>query len=294
MTVHSAPKSNPALAAFLTLAASAFVAGTTLLAKAIGTAAFGPELHPLQISHGRFLFAFLGFACAALVMRPTFTRPNIPLHLGRSILGWSGVTFMFAAAAFIPLSDATAISFLNPVVGMLLAIPFLGEKIGPWRWGSAALAFVGAMVLTRPGADSIEIGALLALAAAFALGGEIIFIKKLTGRERPFQILLINNAIGLTIATCAALFVWQMPTPGQWAALAGIGFLMAGAQTCFINAMRLADASFVAPFFYTSLAFAALFDAVVFNVLPDVVSWTGAIIILTAAAILVWREARNR
>ncbi|MCP4819217.1 MAG: DMT family transporter [Shimia sp.] len=283
---------NPALAAALTLAASGFAAGTTLLAKALGTETLGPALHPLQVSHGRFLFAFIIFSTAAAFLRPRFSRPNWKLHVGRSTLGWGGVTLMFAAAAFIPLSDATAISFLNPVVGMLLAIPFLGERIGPWRWGSAAIAFAGAMILTRPGSGALEFGALLALCAACALGGELIFIKLLSGREKPFQILLINNAIGLTIATVAVCFVWQTPNAAQWAALAGIGALMASAQTCFVNAMRLADASFVSPFFYTSLAFAAFYDALVFSVLPDAVSYVGAAMILTAAAILVWREAR--
>jgi len=294
---HNAPmdtRPNPALAAALTLAASAFAAGTTLLAKALGTGALGPALHPLQVSHGRFLFAFMIFATAATVLRPRFSRPNWRLHIGRSSLGWGGVTLMFAAAAFIPLSDATAISFLNPVVGMLLAILFLGERIGPWRWGSAVLAFAGAMVLTRPGSGALEFGALLALGAACALGGELICIKLLSGREKPFQILLVNNAIGLTIATIAVSFVWQSPNAAQWAALAGIGALMASAQTCFVNAMRMADASFVSPFFYTSLAFAALYDALVFSVLPDSVSYIGAAMILTAAAILVWREARPR
>ncbi len=287
-------KANPPLAAFLTLAASAFAAGTTLLAKAIGTGSLGPALHPLQVSHGRFLFAFLGFAAAAVTLRPTIKQINWGLHFGRSTLGWGGVTLMFAAAAFIPLSDATAISFLNPVVGMLLAIPFLGEKIGPWRWGSAALAFFGAMTLTRPGAGTLELGAMLALGAAVAMGGELIFIKKLSGKEHPFQILLLNNAIGLVIATIAVLFVWMSPTPAQWAALAAIGLLMAAAQTCFINAMRLADASFVAPFFYAALAFATLYDALIFSVIPDHISIIGAVIILTAAAILIWREGVNR
>ncbi|MGX9353272.1 DMT family transporter [Shimia sp. W99] len=285
---------NPTLAAVLTIAASAFAAGTTLLAKALGTGALGPELHPLQISHGRFLFAFLAISSVAAVMRPTISKPAWGLHVGRSTFGWGGVSLMFAAAAFIPLSDATAISFLNPVVGMLLAIPFLGERIGPWRWGSAAVAFCGALVLVRPGTGSLEFGALLALGAALSMGAEVIFIKLLAGRERPFQILLINNAIGLFISTCAALLVWQTPTAAQWAALAGIGVLMAMAQTCFINAMARADASFVSPFFYMTLAFAALYDALIFNVHPDRVSWIGAGLVLTAAAILIWREARPR
>lgn len=288
------PTHNPALAAALTVAASGFAAGTTLLAKALGTDALGEPLHALQISHGRFLFAFLGFSVAALILRPTFSRPHFGLHISRSSLGWGGVTLMFAAAAFIPLSDATAISFLNPVFGMLFAIPFLGERIGSWRWGSAAMAFLGALILMRPGAGALQVGALIALMAALCMGAELIFIKLLSGRERPFQVLLVNNAIGLSIATVAVLFVWRSPAPLQWLALAGIGGLMAMAQTCFINAMRLADASFVSPFFYCALAFAALYDAVIFGVLPDAVSWGGAALVLTSAAILAWRETRNR
>lgn len=283
---------NPALAALLTLAASAFAAGTTLLAKAIGTGALGPALHPLQISHGRFVFAFLAIGMVTLLMRPTMTRPNLKLHLGRSALGWGGVTCMFAAASFIPLSDATAISFLNPVFGMMLAIPLLGEKVGPVRWSAALIALIGAAILTRPGGGSIEFGALLALASALLLGTELIFIKRLTGNEGPYQILLVNNAIGLVIASLAVIPVWIAPTPAQWAALAGIGVLMAMAQTCFVNAMARADASFVAPFFYAALVFAALYDALAFNVLPDATSLLGATIILTGAGLLAWREAR--
>ncbi len=283
---------NPGLAALLTLAAAAFAAGTTLLAKALGTGAVGPEMHALQISHGRFLFALIAIGAVTAVMRPRFTRVHLKLHVIRSGLGWGGVSLMFAAAAFIPLSDATAISFLNPVFGMMLAIPLLGEKVDPVRWGAAVIALIGAVVLTRPGGGALEFGALLALGAAILLGSELIAIKLLSGRENPVQILLINNVIGLIIATVAVLFVWQVPTPAQWAALAGIGFLMAGAQACFVNAMARADASFVAPFFYAALAFAALYDAAVFGVIPDAISVIGALIILAGAGLLVWREGR--
>ena len=285
---------NPALAASLTVLAAAFAAGTTLLAKALGTGVLGPEMHALQISFGRFLFALIAISCATAVMRPRFTRPHLGLHAGRSALGWGGVTLMFAAAAFIPLSDATAISFLNPVFGMLLAIPLLGEKVGPVRWSAALIALAGAAVLTRPGGDAIELGAVLALCSALCLGAELILIKRLSGREGPLQILFVNNAIGLCIAGFAASFVWQSPTASQWAALAGIGVLMAGAQACFVNAMARADASFVAPFFYAALVFAAIYDAAVFRVVPDAVSVLGACIILTGAGLLAWREGRVR
>ncbi len=283
---------NPPLALALILTATAFIAGTMLFAKMIGTGVLGDPLHPLQVSHGRFLFAFMAISTVALVMRPKITQPNLKLHVGRTLFGWGGVTMMFAAVAFIPMSDATAISFLNPVFGMLLAIPFLGERVGPWRWFAAAMALGGALILLRPGPETFQVAALLALAAAILMGAELIFIKKLADSETPFQILLINNALGLTIATLAVFPVWVPPTGAQWAALAGIGVLMATAQACFVNAMARADASFVTPFSYVTLIFAALYDLLIFDVWPDAISWLGAGVIVAGAVILAWREAR--
>ncbi|WP_281995781.1 DMT family transporter [Ruegeria faecimaris] len=285
---------NPPLAALLIFVASAFLAATTLLAKALGTDTLGAPLHPMQISHGRFLFAFLVIVSAVGIMRPTLRRPYWGLHIGRTSFGWLGITLMFASVAFIPMADATAISFLNPVFAMVLAIPLLKEGVGPWRWLAAAVALIGAMVLLRPTPASFQPAALLALAAAVVIGMELIFIKKLSGRESPIQILLVNNAMGLTIASVAVSFVFQMPNPAQWAALAGIGALMACAQACFVNGMARADASFVAPISYATLLFAALYDFAIFDVVPDAVSLIGSAIILAGGLILVWREARHR
>ena len=255
--------SNPGLAALLTVLAAALLAGTTLLAKALGTDTLGPPLHPLQISHGRFLFALLAISVTVALVRPRFTRPDLRTHV-------------------------------NPVLGMILAIPLLGERVGPVRWAAAVIALTGAAILIRPGSGVVETGALLALGAALCLGAELIFLKRLSGREGPWQILLVNNAIGLSIATLAVIWVWAPPTPAQWAALAALGVLMALAQMAFVNAMARGDASYVAPFFYTALIFAGLYDGLVFGVWPDITSITGAAVILCGAGLLIWREGRRR
>ena len=285
---------NPALAAGLILMATAFIAGTTLLAKALGTGELGPALHPLQISHGRFVFAFLALASVATVVRPRIEAPHWRLHLGRTVFGWGGVSLMFASVTFIPLGDATAISFLNPVFAMIFAIVLLGERIGPWRWGAAAIALAGAMILLRPTPESFQPAALLALGAAVVMGMELIFIKKLSGRERIFQILLINNGIGVTIATLAVWPVWQIPSAMQWGALAGVGCLMACAQLFFVNGMARADASYVAPFSYATLIFATLYDFAAFGSVPDAISVLGSGVILAGAFVLAWREGRAK
>ncbi|MCD9149495.1 DMT family transporter [Pseudophaeobacter flagellatus] len=291
--MHVTPQ-NPPLAAALITMASVFIAATTLLAKALGTDTLGTPLHPLQISHGRFLFAFMVISSAVVLLRFRLQRPQWRLHLGRTSCGWLGITLMFAAVAQIPLADATAIAFLNPVFAMLLAIPLLGERVGRWRWGAAGLALLGAMILLRPTGASFQPSALLALSAAAVIGLELIFIKKLAGREHPLQVLWFNNALGMVIATVAVFPVWQAPTPMQWSTLAALGTLMACAQACFINGMARADASFVAPFSYATLIFASLYDYLGFGVIPDAVTLAGAGTILTGAAVLAWREGRQR
>ncbi len=284
---------NPPLAIAFMLTATLFIAGSMLMAKLLGTDTLGPPLHPLQVSHGRFLFAFVLIGTTVAVMRPTLSLSNIRIHVGRTLCGWVGVSLMFASVAFIPMADATAISFLNPVFGMMLAIPLLGERVGRIRWSAAAIALVGALILLRPTPASFQPAALLALGAAMALGLELIFIKKLSGREKPLSILFINNALGLAVASIAVLFVWQMPTPAQWAALVGVGGTMACAQACFVNAVARADASFITPFSYLTLVVAAVYDLLIFGVQLDAVSITGAGIIIAGAALLAWREARR-
>ncbi|MDG1334602.1 MAG: DMT family transporter [Tateyamaria sp.] len=292
--MYRAKPHNPALAAGLIAVATAFIAATTLIAKALGTDQFGPAIHPFQIVFGRFLFAFLAFSIAVAILRPTLQRPHLGLHLARTIGGWAGLTLMFASVAYIPLADATAISFINPVFGMIFAIPFLGERVGKWRWLAAGISLIGAMILLRPTPDSFQPAALLALAAAVILGAELNVIKKLTSRENPFSILFVNNAIGVGIAGVAVIWVWQAPMPTQWVLMATLGVAMAVAQTCFVNAMARADASFVAPFSYGTLIFAALYDVVFYDVIPDHVTLLGAAIIILGALLLAWREGRTR
>jgi drug/metabolite transporter (DMT)-like permease len=292
--MFQAHKQNPALAASLIGIATAFIAATTLFAKALGSDAFGPALHPLQISQGRYVFAFIALGMVAAIARPKLGMPHWRLHIVRTAFGWAGVTLMFASVAFIPLADATAISFLNPVFGMMLAIPLLGERVGPIRWSAAIIALVGALVLLRPTPDSFQIAALLPLGAAICLGFELIFIKKLTGRENPFQVLLANNFVGVIISTAAVIPFWITPTLAQWGILALIGVFMAVAQTCFVNAMARADASFVAPFSYATLIFATLYDLIFYDVFPDAITWLGAGIIIAGAVLLAVREAQLR
>jgi len=289
---------SPQLASVLfMLLASFLLAGTSILAKTLGQGVFAPDgegLHVFQISFGRFAFAFLTIALTVAMLRPKFGPLEIPLHIARTTAGWSGITLAFTALIWIPLPDAQAINFLNPVFAMVFAIPILGERVGPWRWLAAGVSFAGALILLRPSAESFQPAALFALASAAITGFEVILIKRLSGRQAPLQILFTNNGLGFCIASVAAFFIWSAPAPAEWALMAALGVTMICAQACFIQSMRRAEASFVISVSLSSLPFATLMDYLAFNAVPDRISLLGAAIILSGVLLLFFREMRAK
>ena len=289
---HS-PK-DAAVAVGLMVLACALLAGTTLIAKMLGPAGGDNPLHPFQISAGRFCFAALVLTPFLMAWRPSFAGTRWANHALRVLFGWAGVSALFAASGLMRLADANAISFLNPVVAMLLSIPLLGEKVGPWRWGAAAVAFIGAMVIVQPGSAAFQPIALVALIAALFMGAEAILIKKLADSEPPLRILAINNFAGAALAATAASFVWVAPNSGQWILMAALGATMISVQALFIQALRRGEASFVMPFFYLTLIFAAFYDYILFAEVPALASWIGAALIIASASTIAWRERLNR
>jgi drug/metabolite transporter (DMT)-like permease len=106
----------------------------------------------------------------------------------------------------------------------------------------------------------MEAGALLALGAALLIGLELIFIKRLSGANRRFR--SCSSAIPSASSSPRSRSSGSgKRRPRQWAGMAALGLTMAAAQFCFVNSMARADASFVTPFTYLTLVFAALYDA---------------------------------
>ena len=186
----------------------------------------------------------------------------------------------------LPLASANALSFLSPLITMFLSILFLGERVGIRRWSAAAIAMAGALVLTAPGTETFQPAALVAIAAALFMGAESILVKRLSDTEPPTRILLINNSIGVVLSLTAASFVWQCPDATGWVFLTALGITMIAAQALFIQAMKRGEASLVVPLFYTILIFAAIFDLVIFDIIPTWQAVGGALLIVLGAVVI--------
>lgn len=278
------------------IGASALVAATSLIAKTLALdTPEQPGIHPLQVSAGRFVFAFAAVSLVLLSMprvRLSFAGANWRWHAARSLCGWLGVTAMFAAVAKMPVAEATSISFLSPLVTMALAALILRERLGLQKLVAAGLALAGAALILKPGTDAFQASGLLALAAAAFMGLESIFIKRLSDTEPALRVLIINNAIGVLLSLTAASLVWHWPSGEQWILLVALGLVMVCAQAAFIQAMKRGEASLVIPAFYSVLVFAAVYDFALYEVVPDPIAGLGAAFIVVGALLLSWQSTR--
>ena len=113
----------------------------------------------------------LGRACVAILLTVFFAHlegglavlrtRRLPLHLGRgTVLVIANVCY-FVALAAMPLAEAAAIFFIAPLFITMLSVPFLGERVGPWRWAAVFTGLCGVAIMLRPGDGLLEFAALL-------------------------------------------------------------------------------------------------------------------------------------
>ncbi len=274
------------------LAASAFIGGTAVIAKLLGKDNLGEPLSPFQISQSRFLYGFIFVLLFSLFYKVRIESPNPKLHLARTSLGWMGATILFGSSSLIPVNDAVALNFSNPVFAMIFSLIILREKYYPYRWIAMIITFAGALILIRPDFSNLYVDpiAIVSIFGAICLGLEAIFIKLLTKYEKNTQILLINNLIGLILSSLIVIFFWQTPTFLQLLLCILIGFLMICAQICFLIALRSNQLNFVIPFFYSTLIFVLLYDYLIFRNLPDLLSFSGSLLIMIGGIYLFLKE----
>ncbi len=275
----------------LILGASFFFAFASILTKILGTNVFGDGVNPFQIVHARFFLSFILLASFWCLFRPKVKFFNIMLHLLRSFYGRFGVSSLFTSILYIPVSDATALTFLNPIFAMVFAVLIFKEKVGLIRWLGGIISFIGGLLLIRPTVDlSVDPIALLCLFGALIMGLEIICIKRLSEKDSAFTMLIINNFFATCIGSFVLPFIFVFPSLLEALVLLAIGSLMLAGQFCFINSIKHVETSFLMPFFYSTLIFVIFLDLIIFNSLPDKISYTGSLTIIFGAVIVAFRE----
>ena len=238
---------------------------------------------------------FLGHLLLAVVilgprLKSLARSANLGLQLVRSALLLATTALFFSGVRLLPLADASAIMFTSPILLTVLAIPWLGEKVGPRRWAAVGVAFVGALIVVRPGTGVMGAGALLLLGCAFCNACYQIITRQLRGTDGALTTLLYTPLVGALVTTFLVPATWVPPEPGDWLLMAALGAFGCVGHFTLIRAFQSAPAATVAPFSYASLIWAILFGLLVFGDMPDIWTLVGATVIAGGGLYILHRE----
>jgi drug/metabolite transporter (DMT)-like permease len=224
-------------------------------------------------------------------------------HLVRSFSGTGGMVFSYLALAYIPLADATAISYATPLFTVILAVLLLKEVVRIYRWTAVVVGLCGIVLILSPhfsfdvsdvasGSGVAMLGGLFGLAAAFFSAISMIQIRHLTQTENTGAIIFYFTLLTTVIGFASIGMGWKMPTAWQWTLLIGTGLIGGTAQILVTLSLHYAEASLLAPFDYTTMIWALLIGYAFMDQVPALTTILGASIVVAAGLFTLWRERR--
>jgi drug/metabolite transporter (DMT)-like permease len=230
--------------------------------------------------------------------RAAFTMPDAALHWGRGACVAIGATCFFIAVSFMPLAEATVISFASPIFVALLSALFLKEPASRAAWAATALAFAGVVVVLRPNIANVGWIGVLPLITAMTMSVMVILNRTVAGRASALkmQMLISVTAVPLLLALALAghasgLRTLQITLP-DWtivARCAVVACTASAAHGLIYMATERVSAANIAPVTYVQLLTAVGLGMLWFGEQPDWVTAAGALLVVSAGLVL-WRD----
>ncbi len=196
----------------------------------------------------------------------------------------------FYAVAYMPIADATAISFTAPLFATAGAALLLGERVRVRRWAATLVGFAGVLVVMQPGPETFKPLALFALLGAAATAGSFLTVKELCKTEPPTVIVVFMVLYLAPMSLVPALFVWSWPTWSMLPWLVAMGALGTLGHLAVTRGFAAAEMSVVLPFDYLRLPFSAAMAYFAFVEVPDRLTFLGTAIIAAASVYIAHRE----
>ncbi len=222
---------------------------------------------------------------------PTLLRVRWPLHVLRGVLAIGMLTLFTHGLKSMPLANAYTLFFVAPILITLLSAPVLGERVPRAHWWAVAGGMAGVLVALRPGVDGFVSWAGLAVLGSAVCYAVSAVAARLSSRTDTSESLMfwIMVMVALGASTLAAP-QWVSIRSQDFGLLAGLAVAGFGGQLAITEAFRHGQASAVAPFEYTALAWGLGVDWLVWATLPDRYTLLGGAIIIASGLYVVRHE----
>jgi len=248
--------------------------------------------HVFQIVFFAMLFSYVPFSIARIIEnKPQSMSPANPVLLvTRAILHVGALCFAFYAFSSLPMVEAYVILFCTPLIISVLAIWFLGETIALARWAAIVMGLVGVVVVLRPSMETLELGHIAALAAAFCSGTTAVISRKIGSSENMATMILFPLLATILVSGSALYFVYKPMPLGDMALMFLVGALGLLGQYSVLTSFRMAPAAYVGTMQYSQIVWAILFGYVFFDESIDQWVVIGSLITVLSGVAIIWRE----
>jgi drug/metabolite transporter (DMT)-like permease len=221
--------------------------------------------------------------------------PDRPLmHLLRATLLGASTFAFFYSLKTLPIADALAIFFVQPLVITALSPLVLGETVGPRRWIAVAIGFVGTLIIIRPGMAPFVPGTVFALSAGTTLALYLLMTRRISGSAPAMLTTFHTNLMGALLTSVLVPFVWQAPEPRQWLLLIALAAIANLGHYFIVRAYDYAEASLLAPLGYTEMVTSTLLGWLFFRNFPDGYTLVGVAILIACAIYISTSRAAQR
>ncbi len=211
---------------------------------------------------------------------------NNPKGMALQAAQFTGVlVFAFIGYRHLPLADATAISFLQPLLVMVLCAPLLGEKVTRHGWFALALGLAGVSLLVQPTGSGSAYGVMMSLAAALFGALSLIQQRSLSRRDTSLSIVFWTLAGSALIVLPTLPLTWVWPSPALWAVLILNGLASGFCQYLTTRAVWHAPVATLAPLKYTMMVYAVVIGFVWFGDVPGLMVIIGSALVIGASLI---------
>jgi len=270
----------------MTLSALTTAVGNTLI-RSLGDIG----IHPFEIAFFRCAFGFLTVAPIVLWQQrrwPLTARGRVLTASG--LCHYASMLCFFTGVTLMPLNESAALSFATPLFATIGAALFLGETVRARRWIAILVGFLGVLIVLRPGAVPVSLGAALVVLSTMTFAGVTVLVKMMSGTERTATVVFYQSLIVMVLTFPLALWNWTTPSLPSFLALAALGALSTLGWLCFTRAFALADASAILPLEFTRMPFIAILAYMFLGEVPDKWVWIGAAVIFGSTLYIAQRE----
>jgi drug/metabolite transporter (DMT)-like permease len=239
------------------------------------------------------LVLFAAFAVPARGLAVFWTRRFLA-HLVRGASQTVSQTLQLIALALLPIASVTAINFSAPLFATLASLYFLKEPVGARRWAVLTIGFLGVLIITSPGAEAFQVGALFALASAVLFGTVTAGVRGMTSTESAETLTLYQLLLLAVFYSMSLPFAFVVPAPADAPLFLVNGAAAVLGQYWWTRALHLAPTSAVVPFQYLSLIWAMIIGFAIWGDVPTAGLLIGSAIVVGSGLFLLLRESRSK